>query len=130
MTTMNLADTIIMFVGFYFLVSTAMMKVHGRVNRMLISKKYDPQKARDLPGFISCMYLPNLVIGFVTMAVGAAHFVVADILGKEDIGIYIYMAYVILFVIYAFGSGELPGACTNDRYLLNRRIPVDPEAAC
>ena len=95
MTTMNLADTIIMFVGFYFLISTAMMKVHGRVNRMLISKKYDPQKARDLPGFISCMYLPNLVIGFVTMAVGAAHFVV--------IGIYIYMAYVILFVIYAFG---------------------------
>ena len=103
MATMNLADTIIMFVGFYFLISTAMMKVHGRVNRMLISKKYDPQKARDLPGFISCMYLPNLVIGFVTMAVGAAHFVVADILGKEDIGIYIYMAYVILFVIYAFG---------------------------
>ena len=103
MSTMNIADTIIMFVGFYFLVSTAMMKAHGRVNRMLISKKYDPQKARDLPGFISCMYLPNLVIGFVTMAVGAAHFVVADILGKEDIGIYIYIAYVILFVIYAFG---------------------------
>ena len=102
MSSMSLADTIILFVGFYFLISTAMMKVHGRVNRMLISKKYDPRKARDLPGFISCMYLPNLVIGFITMAVGAAHFIVADKLGKEQIGVYIYIAYVLLFAIYAF----------------------------
>ncbi len=100
MKTMNLADTFIMFVGFYFLISTAMMKVHGRLNRMLISKKYDPQKAKDLPGFIACMFLPNLVIGVLTMAAGAAHFVVADILGKPDAGLYIYLAYVICFVIW------------------------------
>lgn len=102
MTTMNLADTIILFVGFYFLISTVMMKAHGRVNRMLISKKYDPQKARDLPGFISCMYLPNLLVGIVTMAVGAGHYVASDILGKEQIGDIIYIVYIALFVIYAF----------------------------
>ena len=102
MPTMNLGDTIIMFVGFYFLVSTAMMKVHGKVNRMLISKKYDPQKAKDLPGFIASMYLPNIAIGIITMAVGAAHYVVADVLGHEQAGVYIYIVYVVIFVVYAF----------------------------
>lgn len=101
MRTMNLADTIILFVGFYFLISTAMMKVHGKVNRMLIGKKYDPQKARDLPGFIASMYLPNLAIGIITMAVGAVHYVAADILGHEDLGVYIYVVYLILFLVYA-----------------------------
>lgn len=102
MQMMNIADTIIMFVGFYFLVSTAMMKVHGKVNRMLTSKKYDPQKARDLPGFIASMYLPNIAIGIITMATGAAHYVVADILGHEQTGVYIYVAYVVVYVVYAF----------------------------
>ena len=102
MKTMNLADTIILFVGFYFLISTAMMKVHGRVNRMLISKKYDPKKAKDLPGFIACMYVPNIVVGLVTMIVGLAHYIVADILGKEQIGVYIYIVYVLTYVAYAF----------------------------
>ena len=101
MTPMNLADTIIQFVGFYFLISTAMMKVHGRVNRMLISKKYDPEKARDLPGFISAMFVPNLVIGFLTMAAGTAHYVVAEIKGMVQAGVYIYIAYVVCFCVYA-----------------------------
>ena len=101
MPTMNIADTIIMFVGFYFLVSTAMMKVHGKVNRMLTSKKYDPQKAKDLPGFIASMYLPNIAIGIITMAVGAAHYVVADIMGHDQTGVYIYVVYVLVYVVYA-----------------------------
>lgn len=101
MTPMNLADTIIMFVGFYFLISTAMMKVHGRVNRMLISKKYDPKKARDLPGFIACMYVPNLVIGIITMTAGVAHYVLTDIFGNLQAGICVYIAYVVSFVVYA-----------------------------
>ena len=41
MKAINLADIIIIFMGFYFLISTAMMKVHGKVNRMLVGKKYD-----------------------------------------------------------------------------------------
>ena len=102
MHTMNLADTIIMFVGFYFLISTGMMKVHGKINRMLISKKYDPQKAKDLPGFIACMYLPNIAIGIITMATGAVHFIVADIMGKTQAGIGIYIVYVLIYVAYAF----------------------------
>ena len=101
MPFMNLADTIILFVGFYFLISTAMMKVHGRVNRMLISKKYDPGKARDLPGFIAAMFVPNLVVGIITMIAGAAHYVMADILGKAETAVYIYIAYVLVFVVYA-----------------------------
>lgn len=101
MSTMNLADTIIMFVGFYFLVSTAMMKLHGRVNRMLRSRKYDPQKARDLPGFIASMYLPNIAIGIITLATGAVHYVVTDIMGKDEIGTYVYCVYLILFIVYA-----------------------------
>ena len=103
LSTMNIADTIIMFVGFYFLISTAMMKAHGRINRMLAPKKYDPQKARDLPGFIASMYVPNIVIGIITMAVGAVHYIVADVLGKEQIGLYIYNAYVLIFFVYAIG---------------------------
>lgn len=103
MKTMNLADTIILFIGFYFLISTGMMKVHGKVNRMMASKKYDPQKARDLPGFIASMYVPNVAIGIITMVVGAAHYVAVDLLGKEQIGLYIYIAYVVVFVVYAVG---------------------------
>ena len=102
MKAMNLADMIIMFVGFYFLVSTAMMKVHGRVNRMLISKKYDPEKARDLPGFISCMYVPNIAVGVITMAAGLAHYIAADVFGKTQIDTYIYIVYVLSYVVYAF----------------------------
>lgn len=44
MKAINLADIIIIFMGFYFLISTAMMKVHGKVNRMLVGKKYDIKK--------------------------------------------------------------------------------------
>ena len=101
MKAMNLADTIIMFAGFYFLVSTAMMKVHGRVNRMLISKKYDPEKARDLPGFISCMYVPNIAAGIITMAAGLTHYIAADVLGRTQIGTFIYIAYILSYVVYA-----------------------------
>ena len=102
MKTMNLADTIILFVGFYFLISTAMMKMHGRVNRMLISRKYDPKKARDLPGFIAAMFIPNILIGVITMAVGASHYIIEDIMGNDRVGTYIYVGYIIAFVIYAF----------------------------
>ena len=70
MKVINLADIIIIFMGFYFLISTAMMKVHGKVNRMLVGKKYDIKKARDLPGFISVIFLPNIIIGVITMAAG------------------------------------------------------------
>ncbi len=101
MSSMNLADTIILFVGFYFLVSTAMMKVHGRVNRMLVGKKYDLDKARDLPGFIAAMYVPNIVIGVITMAAGAAHFVATDIIGNVQAGTYIYVGYLVIFLVYA-----------------------------
>ena len=101
MSTMNLADTIILFVGFYFLISTAMMKTHGKVNRMLVSRKYDIGRAKDLPGFIAAMYVPNVAIGSITMAAGAAHFAASDILGREDIGTYIYLGYVAAFIVYA-----------------------------
>ena len=74
MKAMNLADTIIMFAGFYFLVSTAMMKVHGWVNRMLISKKYDPEKARDLPGFILHRAIPvTSVVGYARKKGNSLH---------------------------------------------------------
>ena len=99
--TMNLADTIILFVGFYFLVSTGMMKVYGKINRMMASKKYDIQKAKDVPGFIACMFVPNIIIGIITMAAVVAHYVVADVCGDAQTGIYIYVAYVIVFFVYA-----------------------------
>jgi hypothetical protein len=35
------------------------------------------------------------------MAVGLAHYIVADILGKEQIGVYIYIVYVLTYVAYA-----------------------------
>ncbi|MBQ3393436.1 MAG: hypothetical protein IJG52_08505 [Lachnospiraceae bacterium] len=101
MKTMNLGDTIILFVGFYFLISTAMMKVHGKVNRMMKSKKYDETKAKDLPGFINHMFVPNIVIGVITMIVGFAHYFAVDIYGKQQLGLYIYVAYVVVFFIYA-----------------------------
>lgn len=60
MKTMNLADMIIMFVGFYFLVSTAMMKVHGRVNRMLISKSMIPKRQEIFPVLYPVCTYPTL----------------------------------------------------------------------
>ena len=74
-----------------------MMKVHGKVNRMLVGKKYDIEKARDLPGFISVIFLPNIIIGVITMAAGIVHYIAEDLLGNSDAGI----VYVVLFMIYA-----------------------------
>lgn len=101
MKVINLADIIIIFMGFYFLISTAMMKVHGKVNRMLVGKKYDIEKARDLPGFISVIFLPNIIIGVITMAAGIVHYIAEDLLGNSDAGIVIYIIYLVLFMIYA-----------------------------
>lgn len=101
MSSMNLADTIILFVGFYFLISTAMMKIHGRVNRMLVGKKYDLDKARDLPGFMTAIYIPNIVIGIITMLAGAAHYIATDILENIQAGTIIYVIYLVIFLVYA-----------------------------
>lgn len=50
----------------------------------------------------------------------AAHYILADVLGKEQIGLYIYIVYVLIFFVYAIGLA---------RAQKNICLPIEPDDA-
>ncbi len=90
------------------------MKLKGEISEHLVAKSINMDKANDKEGFIRRMFVPTLLIGFVTILAGVLDIVNEKYVQSTTLTITSIVVFIALMIIYCVCSVKAQRKYLND----------------
>ncbi len=98
--TFGFMDILIVLSGAYLIYSSVQMKRTGEISTLIVGKRYDLKKAKDLNGFIEYMYLKSIIMGVVVMAGGGLNYLNDNYWNIPNLGLIVCVVFLAVLAIY------------------------------